>query len=347
MKKLKQKLTRKDKKSGKKYFDWLALGNEAGCCFSGVPSKVTFLIGPLARKDKIVVEKPKKKRRIKRRQKTDDDLGKEEVLVPMETPIGRGQNTQTSRPRTNLSESEAHVKVLKTMLRSWCSAARDSKLKNNSLGDGEEGYDNEIDMIPFLYNPKSFTQTIENLLNFSHLVKKGVAGIRQSDEGIVYIRFIEKYEKSDKAEKEEEESSSSFARQAVLSVTMKDWRALVTAYDLKEGALPDRNYEQITTEEGAVKDNSDGELVTSSATPSDVAVRDSTGSYEHEEAREYSRSQPSDGEVNEKKQITCLAARNNNDETVSDATQHTRNISQEGNATNAEPAVTTPSIVSL
>lgn len=118
-------------------------------------------------------------------------------------------------------------------------AAADKKLKETGM---------EIDGVQYLFNPDSFTQTVENIFHYSFLIKKGEAaiGVRsiarqaleessgsQSQPSVVgqhqglYVKPVVR-----------EESAES--RQAVVAFTMKDWRALVQGYDLQEGDLPHR-----------------------------------------------------------------------------------------------------------
>lgn len=137
---------------GKKVFDWESLGKQAGVCYSSVPARVTFLSGPLS--SEVDTFRPKKKRRIMRRSQQLFESCAEVVAEEME----KERTTNT----TKLSDAELHMKSLKKLLRAKCSAAA----KRNGGPDAEDpdAIDNEIDMVPFLFNPNSFTQTIENIL---------------------------------------------------------------------------------------------------------------------------------------------------------------------------------------
>lgn len=103
------------------------------------------------------------------------------------------------------------------------------KLKNHGVG---------IDAIQYLFNPDSFTQTVENIFHFSFLVKKGSASFLVREKGLTVgslelppgpvVKYIE------------ENKSPLPDRQAILTLTMQDWRDLCAAYHVTRGDLPYR-----------------------------------------------------------------------------------------------------------
>ena len=48
-----------------------------------------------------------------------------------------------------------------------------------------------IDLFSFIINPKSFSQSIENMFSLSFLIKEGRAGLYENDEGLQIIRHID------------------------------------------------------------------------------------------------------------------------------------------------------------
>jgi hypothetical protein len=86
----------------------------------------------------------------------------------------------------------------------------------------------EVDAIQYMFNPKSFTQTVENIFHFSFLIKKGSANICVRPDG-------PKVAAMDK-ERDEEDLS----RQAIVSLNMRDWRELCRAYKVASCDIPHR-----------------------------------------------------------------------------------------------------------
>jgi hypothetical protein len=99
----------------------------------------------------------------------------------------------------------------------------------------------EVDAVQFLMNPKSFTQTVENIFNASFLVKKGEAKMKfrkpsplgdsnsnplDLPQGWVFgATSMSKADKEDKTE----------PTQCVMSFTMADWRRLCQSRNLQDG----------------------------------------------------------------------------------------------------------------
>jgi non-structural maintenance of chromosomes element 4 len=93
-----------------------------------------------------------------------------------------------------------------------------------------------------LINPKSFTQTVENIFHYSFLVKKGSASIALRDKALdlsgvttkpgLAIKYVT------------ERPTPPPAKQAIMTLTMQDWRDLCAAYAVEEGDLPHRRINQ-------------------------------------------------------------------------------------------------------
>ena len=296
--------------AGKRTFDWKRLGHEAGVCFHSVPSRVVFLSGAVAVED--TGEPVKKKRRVYQRASTQDlEDSVEEVLVADET-IG---DHERSPGRDALFSTE--VQRMKKALKAQCAAARHASKQSNgsSTTNDSEQFDNEIDMVPFLVNPKSYTQTIENFMNLSHLLKKGNAGVRKGQDGIMYIRSISSKHKHPTWQDDKgghqvgQHPLPPPPRQAVLSLTMRDWRALIKAYQLTEGGLPHREYGGQTIMEpprpvATASESSTAKLITGEQALNGATIITS-GSSSSEENKEGSEE---DGSVDEKSEGNGLVA---------------------------------------
>mmetsp|Transcript_34134 Transcript_34134/g.55733 ORF Transcript_34134/g.55733 Transcript_34134/m.55733 type:complete len:130 (+) Transcript_34134:229-618(+) len=95
----------------------------------------------------------------------------------------------------------------------------------------------QVNAVNCLFNPKSFTQTVENVFHFSFLVKEGFSGIRArtaeeaeefgGDPGPV-IRPIK------------DGVDPGVPKQAIVSLNMKDWKDMCQAYNVEESDVPHR-----------------------------------------------------------------------------------------------------------
>jgi len=142
--KLKQKCSTKTEAG--KYFDWRKLGVESGICFNALPDRVAFLAGSL---DVELAVKKKKtpKKRVKHVEEEAEEVNPERV----------NNNETRSDAADKLSAMEKNMRQLKKKLN-----------KEHAKAVKEEGEDG-IDGVKFLVNPKSFTQTVENIFNFTFL----------------------------------------------------------------------------------------------------------------------------------------------------------------------------------
>jgi hypothetical protein len=228
--KLVQKLTAKctTKTSGSSFFDWKMLGKECGICFNSLPERVSFLYG--------VIDDPAAtahKQRKARRKRTDEDEEVEEVEP--ETVKNKSDDGDNS---DKLSAMEKLRKQVEKKLR---------KVTHNKVKESETR-DATVDGVKFLFNPNSFTQTVENIFTFSFLVKRGLAEIGVRNESSMnqpaglYVRSC-----IDQGGDEEVENPPS--TQAVCSFTMKDWREICKAHKLMAGDLPHRSKQRNTGSE--------------------------------------------------------------------------------------------------
>jgi hypothetical protein len=245
--KLVQKLGQKctNKTSTSQYFDWKFLGIEAGICYNAIPERVTFLAGALDH------QVPMKTRTV--RQARVKNTINDEVEVKPEAV----NNTTNKGDADKLSAMEKAMRVIRKKLKIR-SIEEMEKRSANTKNDSNEDHP-DIDMVQFLFNPQSFTQTVENIFNFSFLIKKGEAeiGVRSKSLGNnagnggipsgAYVAY-RTYNASAFDHSDPNDTSSSSATQAVCRFTMADWRRLcqqqATSYgdtvSFEQGDLPHR-----------------------------------------------------------------------------------------------------------
>lgn len=89
-----------------------------------------------------------------------------------------------------------------------------------------------ISYFDFVLHPTSFGQTIENIFHVSFLLNSGKAAISIEDDRLPYIHLIPRARGADY----DELSRNHF----IISLDMKGWKELVTAFNVKEAAIPPR-----------------------------------------------------------------------------------------------------------
>lgn len=230
------------KGNGNSFFNWHALGVQAGICFNAAPSNVSFLNGPLLDgKEELHVKQRAKRPRLQ--------ISEEEKNAKEERP--EDIQGHTKRGADQLSAVEQNIIDVSTALEKKVNRryiAHKKKLKEK-YGSQEKipskvakklKKHNGACAVELLFNPKSFTQTVENMFHYSFLVKQGTAqlDVRESkvvDEGLELDGGpIARYTTENQIQ------SQPPHRQAIVSLTMKDWRDMIKAYDVKESDVPHR-----------------------------------------------------------------------------------------------------------
>lgn len=237
---------------GTAVFDWKKLGIEAGVCFNAIPSNVTFLNGPLQDgQDEIQV-----KQRVARqpRQKVEEDA-EEERPEDVKGHTARGADQLSAVQKNITAVAAALTKKVDRGYRknkaklvelygseSDIPAKAKKKLKKNPGVCGVE----------LLFNPKSFTQTVENIFHYSFLVKQGQAGLTiKNEQEIAEGMTIPGgpcviYYKSD------DNKAHPPPTQAIVSLTMKDWRDMIQAYEVEQSDVPHRTGSKFQHETSAI-----------------------------------------------------------------------------------------------
>jgi non-structural maintenance of chromosomes element 4 len=203
-----QKLSKKctNRSSSSEYFDWKFLGVEAGICFNALPERVTFFAGAL---DQEVTVKVRAARQPRVKEATSEEAEVKPEAV---------ENKNNKGNADDLSAMEKAMRAIRKKLTARSMEEINTNPGTNELSDQHP----DIDGIQFLFNPTSFTQTVENIFNFSFLIKKGEAEIgvrpplrRRSPTGayVAYRTF-------------NPDEQTAECTQAVCVFTMADWRRL-------------------------------------------------------------------------------------------------------------------------
>ena len=213
-----------------RHFNWTLLGRECGICFNAAPSGVRFLAGSVDMEGEKIVRKARAKEKANRPEEAAEV--RPEV---MDKEASRGDADA-------LSAAEKVMKDLEKLLKKRAKQELQKKADANPDPDNDtkrrlDQHGTELDGAKFLMNPKSFTQSVENIFNFSFLVKKGKAGIGvRSPMECDDIRQGGLWVQHHSGREGEQPEST----QAVVSFTMKDWRRLCAARDWEPGDIPHR-----------------------------------------------------------------------------------------------------------
>mmetsp|Transcript_17424 Transcript_17424/g.40090 ORF Transcript_17424/g.40090 Transcript_17424/m.40090 type:complete len:348 (-) Transcript_17424:47-1090(-) len=180
-------------------FDWAQLGKAVGGLWATVPP-VEFLCGPITKPE--VARKGRPGRRAKRG-------GEEEVEEEQPEDV-------TSKDEELVESTQKRLTVLK------------DKLSHMTEGG------NPVDFFSFLVDPRSFTQTVENVFDFSFLVKQGTGALALDDAGLPVIQHVNT---SGSALESAEDQVST---QLVMSLCPADLRRAVKAFGCAGKGVPHR-----------------------------------------------------------------------------------------------------------
>jgi hypothetical protein len=235
-------------------FNWRMLGRESGICFNSIPRRVTFLNGPLQHHVSDSFTSKTRKVAVRRARATDVN---EPVVRPEQ--VADGGTTKDATDKATAMDADKTLKAIKKQLHLSQQNVVES-LRNVGIGSTQDlreavgvgGGDVTVDGWPFLVNPCSFTQTVENIFHYSFLIKNGTAGIgirprketSSTDLGnnanVVEINnerrdavqqvippglFVHQVTRL---------NHSVPSKQSILALTMADWRRLCEAYGMHQ-----------------------------------------------------------------------------------------------------------------
>mmetsp|Transcript_24462 Transcript_24462/g.50778 ORF Transcript_24462/g.50778 Transcript_24462/m.50778 type:complete len:395 (+) Transcript_24462:165-1349(+) len=234
--------------SGATYFGWQGLGFQVGVCFNSLPTHVSFLNGPLGASYQ-PKERQKPERRARQKVEEEDDAEDEQ-------PDDADQAKKKESDGNELSAVEKHISIISSTLKKRyneeveAAYARKAEYIERVKQDDDEEKSilkkeklfvraaAKVDAVKYLFNPHSFTQTVENIFHFSFLVKNGVAGIK--------VRATEESEEYGLPPGpvimpiEEGSGHTRYPTQAIVSLNMKDWKDMCKAFSVTESDVPNR-----------------------------------------------------------------------------------------------------------
>mmetsp|Transcript_25796 Transcript_25796/g.47435 ORF Transcript_25796/g.47435 Transcript_25796/m.47435 type:complete len:415 (-) Transcript_25796:382-1626(-) len=228
-------------------FNWHGLGFQVGVCFNSLPSQVSFLYGPLDAE-----YTPKERKMPERRKKQTQEEGENEEEEEPDDVDQTGKKKESDG--NELSAVEKHISVIKKTLRKRMEVEREAAVERSDEYetqlsqeiDDEQmvqerkqtfvNQNSQVNAVNCLFNPNSFTQTVENVFHFSFLLKEGKAGIKARS-----AEDVEEYGgEPGPAIRPYENHDMGPPKQAIVSLNMKDWKDMCQAYNVEESDVPHR-----------------------------------------------------------------------------------------------------------
>lgn len=225
------------------------MGEAAGACFNAIPSGACFLNGPLTNGQPPI----SRKGQVRRRHVTDDDAKEERP----EDVKGHTEKNEDKLSAIEKSMTDMAKMLKKKVDKNYLDGKRSLAEAHNDDIPGPvlkkfKRHGTYIDAVQFLLNPKSFTQSIENIFHFSFLIKKGAAAVSLREKALDWQDttttttdengnttstatqpgLVLKYTK--------ERDDHPPARQGIMTLNMRDWRNLCQSYQVESGDLPHR-----------------------------------------------------------------------------------------------------------
>ena len=226
-------------KGGDSYFDWRGLGFQAGVCFNAVPSQISFLNGPLVDGNEEVTVKQRAKRARHTQAESDAEEERPEDI-----------KGHTARGADKLSAVQENILDVERTLRAKVDKAYKSNKRKLGIKYGKSKIPEPIERklkkhssvcaVELLFNPKSFTQTVENLYHYAFLVKEGKASLKVRNKKVVDGIELDGGPVVSYRSLKKEGKKPPTPRQAIVSLTMEDWKNLTDAYNVKSSDVKHR-----------------------------------------------------------------------------------------------------------
>jgi hypothetical protein len=183
------------------HFNWASLGRSVGVCFDKIPN-THFFNG--------AIDQPPKEKVVRQKRVRD-----EEEANYVEVKVVSDENDK--------KEEEVNAKRRKVLVKVQAAMQKEEGRKANVVAQKAK-----VNVLDMLVNPTSFTQTVENIFDFSFLVKDGRASMLVDDRGLPMTTMTRPLE------------VAQAPRQAVVAFTMADFKALTAAFDIEDTSIPHR-----------------------------------------------------------------------------------------------------------
>ncbi|KAL8843351.1 MAG: hypothetical protein Q9170_000209 [Blastenia crenularia] len=214
-------------------FDWAWLGSRACFPYNVRPPMPSFLLGPLAVQKKIRKQTQRRERLQKRDPK--DAIRPEEIKA---RDLEQAENSNLSTLCKNIH----------TLLREKTWDGQSALNEINQAEGSEEEYsavakrhglaeNGQMSFFPFVINPRSFGQTVENLFYVSFLIRDGDVEVGQSDDTLPTLVPLERRSR-------DEQAAGAQKHQAVFHLDFDTWEDLIDAFDIKQSIIPHRQTEE-------------------------------------------------------------------------------------------------------
>ncbi|KAK0723819.1 Nse4 C-terminal-domain-containing protein [Apiosordaria backusii] len=95
--------------------------------------------------------------------------------------------------------------------------------------------DGMVDLLRFVINPRSYGQTVENMFYVSFLIREGSIQLKFDSNGLPGIE--------NNAAESLSRVRAPMRHQAIMSIDMETWRAIIDTFDIKEPIIPHREEE--------------------------------------------------------------------------------------------------------
>ncbi|KAL8669888.1 MAG: hypothetical protein Q9168_005547 [Polycauliona sp. 1 TL-2023] len=214
-------------------FDWAWLGSRACFPYNLRPPMPSFLLGPLAVQKKIRKQTQHRERLQKRDPR--DAVRPEEIKAK---DLEQAENSNLSTLCKNIHRLlqdktwEGQSALNGVVEASGSETEYTAAAKKHGLAEN-----GQMSFFPFVINPKSFGQTVENLFYVSFLIRDGDVQVGQSEDTLPTL--IPRERRS----RDEQQATGTQKHQAVFHLDYDTWEDLIDAFDIKDSIIPHRQSE--------------------------------------------------------------------------------------------------------
>ncbi|KAL8851164.1 MAG: hypothetical protein Q9221_003884 [Calogaya cf. arnoldii] len=214
-------------------FDWAWLGSRACFPYNVRPPMPSFLLGPLA-VQKEIRKQTQRRERLQKRDPRDAVRPEEIKAKDLEQAENSNLSTLCKNIHRLLQEKtwEGQSALNGVVEASGSEAEYTAEAKRHGLAEN-----GQMSFFPFVINPRSFGQTVENLFYVSFLIRDGDVQVGQSEDTLPTL--IPRERRS----RDEQQATGTQKHQAVFHLDYDTWEDLIDAFDIKESIIPHRQSE--------------------------------------------------------------------------------------------------------